>query len=227
MCGAWCVISRVHDGPVAEGQEAPPRTARNAACRQDGDRCNQHREQRHFSSQHLGLAIRGRAGHPACRRSSLMQGAAHGARPRPPGSTPTDPVSLAQTERAVGRGNRGCSKSAGTSLRTHKTFTKGRSIFSRSTENGPAFPKSSRVHGKLPAPLLQPARVVFEGWAGALPWPPAPARRPREPTAFPPRRLARRGPAAAEQRQSSSSLSAAGADGRARNELRAGGGQGG
>ena len=28
---------------------------------------------------------------------------------------------------------------------THKTFTKGRSIFSHSTENGPAFPYSSRV----------------------------------------------------------------------------------
>ena len=31
-------------------------------------------------------------------------------------------------------------KRAGTSLCTRKTFTKSRSIFSRSTENGPAFP---------------------------------------------------------------------------------------
>ena len=33
-----------------------------------------------------------------------------------------------------------CANRAGTSLYTHKTFTKGRSIFSRSTENGPTFP---------------------------------------------------------------------------------------
>ena len=47
-------------------------------------------------------------------------------------------------------------KRAGTSLCTHETFTKGRSIFSRSTENGPAFPQSSRVHRRSASPLSGP-----------------------------------------------------------------------
>ena len=51
-------------------------------------------------------------------------------------------------------------KRAGTSLCTHETFTKGGSICSRSTENGPAFPQSSRVHRRSVSPLALPCAAL-------------------------------------------------------------------
>ena len=58
---------------------------------------------------------------------------------------------------------------------THTTFAKGRSIFSRWTGNGPAFPQSSRFHRRSASPL--PTTTTNNNTNNA-----APARPPRRET---------------------------------------------
>ena len=75
--------------------------------------------------------------------------------------TVTQQHQLSATDRVVASASHSpccsCVKRAGTSLCTHKAFTKGRSIFSRSTENGPAFPESSGAHRRSASPLAASA----------------------------------------------------------------------